>query len=154
MKLVLVTAVLASALFCGWAGPIDADNVIRPALSLDQLKGIRRMLRVDPAVTVTDWECTTCKIITTVLQDLFLKNATEDEIVAIITAFCIDLKIEDELVCTAVVIEFKVIRLVGRYSVLAGCRLPFLLSAWCCIASCNCHNYAVYIRHLRRFSAL
>ena len=47
------------------------------------------------------------------LQDLFLKNATEDEVVAIATAYCIDMKIEDELVCTAVVLEFKVLVHVG-----------------------------------------
>ena len=108
MELALLTTIVAYALVCGWARPIDADNAIRPALPLDQLKGIRRMLRVDPTVAVTDWECSTCKIVATVLQDLFLKNATEDEVVAIITAYCIDLKIEDELVCTAVVLEFKV----------------------------------------------
>ena len=38
-----------------------------------------------------------------------MKNATEDEVVAIATAYCIDMKIEDELVCTAVVLEFKVL---------------------------------------------
>ena len=47
------------------------------------------------------------------LQDLFMKNATEDEVVAIATAYCIDMKIEDELVCTAVVLEFKVLVHVG-----------------------------------------
>ena len=128
MKLVLITAVLASALFCGWAGPIDVDNIIRPALSFDQ--GIRRMLRVDPAVTVTDWECTTCKILFTELQYLFLKNATHDEILARITAFCIDLKIEDKLVCTAIVIEFKVTRFVCSCAVLTAVLSP--TSAWLC----------------------
>ena len=57
---------------------------------------------------VTSWECTGCKALVSLLQDLFLKNATEDEIVKIITAFCIDLKIEDELVCRGIVTEFKV----------------------------------------------
>ena len=42
-----------------------------------------------------------------------MKNATEDEVVAIATAYCIDMKIEDELVCTAVVLEFKVLVHVG-----------------------------------------
>jgi sphingomyelin phosphodiesterase len=56
---------------------------------------------------VTSWECTGCKALVSLLQDLFLKNATEDEIVKIITAFCIDLKIEDELVCRGIVTEFK-----------------------------------------------
>ena len=40
-----------------------------------------------------------------------MKNATEDEVVAM--TYCIDMKIEDELVCTAVVLEFKVLVHVG-----------------------------------------
>ena len=62
MKLALLAATLASVLFCGWSGPIDLGNALRPALSHYQLKG---MLRVDPAVAVTDWECSTCKILFT-----------------------------------------------------------------------------------------
>ena len=112
MKLALLAATLASVLFCcvgGWSGPLDVDNALHPALSHDQLKGIRRLLRADPAVAVTDWECSTCKILFTELQNLFLKNATDEKIIAHITEFCIKLKIEDKLVCTAIVIEFKVI---------------------------------------------
>ena len=106
MKFPLAIAILASLLLLdGWAVPLDGE-VSRPAL--EQLKSLRRILRADPVATVTGLECAACKVIFTVLQDLFLKNATEDEIVAVITAFCIDLKIEDENVCTAVVLEFKV----------------------------------------------
>lgn len=113
----MATTILASALLlAGWAVPIDG-TVNRPAL--DQLKHFRRILRVDPSAAVTDWECATCKVVFTALQDLFLKNASEDEIVTIITAFCIDLKIEDENVCTAIVLEFKVTRLVVMYIVFA-----------------------------------
>ena len=109
MKLALLAATLASVLFCGWSSPIDVGNALHPPLSHDQLKGIGRLLRVDPAVAVTDWECSTCKILFTELQNLFLKNATDEKIIAHITEFCIKLKIEDKLVCTAIVIEFKVI---------------------------------------------
>ena len=112
MKLALLAAILASALFCGWSGPIDVDNALRPALSHNQLKGIGRLLRVDSTVAVTDWECSTCKILFTELQNLFLKNATDEKIMAHITEYCIRLKIEDKLVCTAIVIEFKVIYVV------------------------------------------
>ena len=109
MKLALLAATLASVLFCGWSGPIDVGNALHPALSHDQLKGIGRLLRVDPAIAVIDWECSTCKILFTELQNLFLKNATDEKIIAHITEFCIKLKIEDKLVCTAIVTEFKVI---------------------------------------------
>ena len=54
MKPALLAAILVSALFCGWSGPIDVDSALRPALSHDQLKGIRRLLRVDLTVAVTD----------------------------------------------------------------------------------------------------
>ena len=86
MKLALLAATLASVLFCGWSGPIDVGNALHPPLSHDQLKGIGRLLRVDPAVAVTDWECSTCKILFIELQNLFLKNATDEKIIAHITA--------------------------------------------------------------------
>ena len=121
LNLAFLTTIVAAALVCGWARPIDADNAIRPALPLDQLKGIRHMLRVDPSVAVTDWECSTCKVLFTELQDLFLKNATDEKILAHITAYCIDLKIEDKLVCTAIVIEFKVICLTQTCAVFTSC---------------------------------
>ena len=65
MKLALLAATLASVLFCRWSGPIDVGNALHPALSHDQLKGIGRLLRVDPAIAVIDWECSTCKILFT-----------------------------------------------------------------------------------------
>ena len=55
-----------------------------------------------------DLECEACKIIVAALQDLLEKNSSEEEIVKVITTICIDLKIEDENVCTLVVPEFKV----------------------------------------------
>ena len=81
MKLALLAATLASVLFCGWSGPIDVGNALHPTLSHHQLKGIGRLLRVDPAVAVTDWECSTCKILFTELQNLFLKIATDENAV-------------------------------------------------------------------------
>lgn len=52
--------------------------------------------------------CEACKFIVDRLQELFVKNATEDEIAKIITRFCIDFKIDDENVCSLAVITFKV----------------------------------------------
>ena len=56
----------------------------------------------------TSLECTACKGLVSLLQELFLKNATEKDIEKAVTKFCIDFKIEDDNVCRAVVIEFKV----------------------------------------------
>ena len=52
--------------------------------------------------------CEACKVIVTVLQQLFAQNASEDEIAKIVVRVCIDLKIEDENVCTLVVPTFQV----------------------------------------------
>lgn len=59
---------------------------------------------LDPA----DLDCESCKIIVGVLQQLMMRNATEDEITHIIARICIDLKIEDQNVCNMIVVEFKV----------------------------------------------
>ena len=59
---------------------------------------------LDPA----DLDCESCKIIVGVLQQLMMRNATEDEITHIIARICIDLKIEDQHVCKLIVVEFKV----------------------------------------------
>ena len=56
----------------------------------------------------TGLECESCKILMGVLQGLMLQNASEDEIVNVVTKVCIELKIEDENVCNLVVLEFKV----------------------------------------------
>ena len=56
----------------------------------------------------TSLECTACKGLVSLLQELFLKNATEEDIEKAVTKFCIDFKIEDDYVCRAVVLEFKV----------------------------------------------
>lgn len=52
--------------------------------------------------------CDACKIIVDTLDQLFMENKTQDEMVDVITAICIDLKIEDRNVCTLVVKEFQV----------------------------------------------
>ena len=52
--------------------------------------------------------CGACKVVVSLLQELFAKETSEDEIAKIITRVCIDLKIEDENVCTLVVPTFKV----------------------------------------------
>ncbi len=52
--------------------------------------------------------CTACKVIVNLLQELFVQEASEEEIEKIIVRVCIDLKIEDENVCTLVVPTFKV----------------------------------------------
>lgn len=75
-----------------------------PSSYLRELSGKLRDLR-DPA----DLECESCKVIVAALQQLMLQNATENEIVNIITRICIDLKIQDQNVCTLAVLEFKVL---------------------------------------------
>ncbi|XP_065062750.1 sphingomyelin phosphodiesterase-like [Rhopilema esculentum] len=51
--------------------------------------------------------CTICKIGTGILQSFLEQGSTEGEIVKLLTKICINLKIEDTRVCTAVILEFK-----------------------------------------------
>ncbi len=53
--------------------------------------------------------CTACKVVVNVLQELFAQDASEEEIEKIVVRVCIDLKIEDENVCTLIVPTFQVI---------------------------------------------
>ena len=51
--------------------------------------------------------CTVCKVGTAILQSFLEQGSTEGEIVKLLTKICINLKIEDTRVCTAVILEFK-----------------------------------------------
>ena len=72
--------------------------------SLELLK-TRLSANGSPAASLT---CSACKIVVNVLQDLFARDASEEEIEKIIIRVCIDLKIEDENVCTLIVPTFQV----------------------------------------------
>lgn len=52
--------------------------------------------------------CTACKVVVNLLQELFAQGASEEEIEKIVVRVCIDLKIEDENVCTLIVPTFQV----------------------------------------------
>ncbi len=74
--------------------------------SLELLKTRLGALSVGaPTASLT---CTACKVVVNVLQDLFARDASEEEIEKIIIRVCIDLKIEDENVCTLIVPTFQV----------------------------------------------
>ena len=55
-----------------------------------------------------DLDCDACLILVDMAQFLVRQNASEDEITNAITKYCIQNKLEDTLVCTQVVREFKV----------------------------------------------
>lgn len=55
-----------------------------------------------------DLDCDACKILVDMIQFLARLNSSEDEIAAALAKYCIDRKLEDNLVCTQVVQEFKV----------------------------------------------
>ncbi|XP_064389066.1 sphingomyelin phosphodiesterase-like isoform X2 [Halichondria panicea] len=71
--------------------------------SLELLKA-RLGANGSPAASLT---CSACKVVVNVLQDLFARDASEEEIEKIIIRVCIDLKIEDENVCTLIVPTFQ-----------------------------------------------
>lgn len=82
--------------------------VVNTAISVPTILGHYTHLLSEVKLNPADLECESCKVIVGILQQLLLQNATESEIVDIITKICIDLKIEDRNVCTLVVPEFKV----------------------------------------------
>ena len=62
----------------------------------------------DPSKERIDLDCDACVILVDLIQFLARRNTSEDEIVTTLTKFCIEKKIEDNLVCTQIVREFKV----------------------------------------------
>ena len=87
---------------------LSAPTVIRYFSSIASHIQVLSDRQLDPDKDPADLECESCKIIVGILQELMLQNASENEIVDVITRICIDLKIEDNNVCTLVVPEFKV----------------------------------------------
>ena len=67
-----------------------------------------RLQLQDPSKERIDLDCDACVILVDMVQILVRQNATSDEIASAITEYCILAKIEDTLVCTQVVREFKV----------------------------------------------
>ena len=55
-----------------------------------------------------DLDCDACIILVDIVQFLARSNSSEDEIVTVLTKFCIQAKLEDHLVCTQITREFKV----------------------------------------------
>lgn len=104
IRAVVLFAVLLLTTQYGEAAPLKS----RALRSLEQLR-LRNVLQTSPSVGETSsFTCDVCKLFVGLIQELFLQNRTEDEVVSIVTAVCIDLKIEDVNVCTLVVKEFKV----------------------------------------------
>ena len=62
----------------------------------------------DPAKERIDLDCDACVVLVDTIQLLARGNASEDAIADVITELCITLNIEDKLVCTQAVREFKV----------------------------------------------
>ena len=62
----------------------------------------------DPSKERIDLDCDACVITVELVQFLIKQNTSVEEIVHGVTEFCIYLKIEDNLVCTQIVREFKV----------------------------------------------
>jgi len=54
--------------------------------------------------------CDVCKAVVDIIDELYSQSKTEDEIVSVLTTFCIDFKIEDRNVCSLVIPEFKVLK--------------------------------------------
>lgn len=62
----------------------------------------------DPSKERIDLDCDACVILVGLIQLLARLNSSEDEIASAVTKYCIQKKLEDNLVCTQVVREFRV----------------------------------------------
>lgn len=62
----------------------------------------------DPAKERIDLACDACVLFVDALQSLVRLNYSEDMIASVLTKLCTSLKVEDRLVCTGIVPEFKV----------------------------------------------
>jgi len=80
----------------------------------------------DPTKERIDLDCDVCVLLVDAIQFLARENFTEDTIVSVLTKLCIELKIQDKLVCRGIVPEFKV-------------------SARCYVAMMYSYSYGFYI---------
>lgn len=62
----------------------------------------------DPTKERIDLACDACEVMVDAVQHLVRSNLSEDAIAAVLTKLCILFKVEDSLVCTGIVPEFKV----------------------------------------------
>jgi len=62
----------------------------------------------DPTKERIDIECDACVLVVDAIQSLARENKTEEEILKTATFLCEKLKIQDKLVCTGIVPEFRV----------------------------------------------
>lgn len=70
----------------------------------------------------SEWECNICKLVVTLIRTLTAQEKAKSEIQSVLTKFCIDMKIEDRNVCTAVILEFQVGRNIVNQWCLGKCE--------------------------------
>ncbi|XP_019613437.1 PREDICTED: sphingomyelin phosphodiesterase-like [Branchiostoma belcheri] len=116
VNLVLVMAYVLfsamSALFCAFlllvtSPPTSHSNVQTDMEKLDAVgKALQDGSLSDPELE-SGLKCSLCEMGMRVVQDLFVKNKSQDEIASVITKLCITFRVEDKTVCTYIVKEFK-----------------------------------------------
>ena len=62
----------------------------------------------DPSKERIDLDCDACVVMVDVIQVLARQNASEEKIATVVAELCIQLKVDDSLVCTQGAQEFKV----------------------------------------------
>lgn len=67
-----------------------------------------RSMQCGTIASISHLDCEACSLFVTTAKVLVEQGGTQDDIVSLARKTCIDLQIEDERVCDAVVIEFKV----------------------------------------------
>lgn len=129
MKCILLVTCFLYLFFVGPCSSAPVSNSGRRTLSF--LKTLRNVgagsldhteeTRVAVAGTVgQSLECTACKVISGILEDLLELDTPEEDVAKLIREICIAEKIEDENVCSLVVEEFKEEVLTVVYTISLG----------------------------------
>ena len=71
------------------------------------MKRLRRQLH-DPRKGLMEQVCDTCKSLVDAIQHLARSNLSEDTVAYVANELCVDLNVQDSLICNGIVPEFKV----------------------------------------------
>ena len=86
-----------------------SDRAETLQLKIDRLRAAQQKFGDSSSLKADlSFECDVCDVIMVVIQQLFLREKTEEEVESICTSVCVELKMYDHSVCSMGVQEFKV----------------------------------------------
>lgn len=109
LSLCLLLIACAGLISPSEAAPIGRDKVLPPN------SREKSSINVDGG-----FSCELCKVFAAVLETFMEKNSSEEEVVKLVRDFCILAKIEDELVCDQIAVEYRQEVLTIAYHIFLG----------------------------------